>query len=682
MTILRLDWESKSEVDLKVVGLDVYSAHPSTRILMGAYSLVESSADIGNVIHWDATENSRIPAELKEAILDPNVEKRAFNAQFERVMANRVLGLVTPYEAWKCTMVLAYMQSFTGGLGDIGAQMGLSGDRAKDAEGRRLIMQFCKPQRITKNQPHRWRDSSTDPIDWEKFCGYNCQDIVAEGNIDRLLSQFPVPDSEWELYAIDQLINDRGIPMDMEFVHNAIWMAAQRKRELVAEMKEMTGLANPNSTAQLLPFLKARGYPFNDLKKDTVKKVLRDNKAAAADGEEFLLPLAVNTLKKRQQASRTSVAKYDAIKRSRGRGARFRFAFQMHGASRTGRWAGRRIQAQNLPRTPKEIEEDIKLTITTDLIRRGDYEGLALMMGEPMNALVGCIRSAIRAPDGYEFVVADLSSIETCVIAWLACCQRLLDVIRSGKDAYKDFATILFNKPYDEVTKSERGDAKPAVLGSGYRLGGGEIRDGKKTGLWGYAENMGVDMTEDMAHKATKLFRENYFEIPELWYALERAVERCIRTGTPQTCGPLKFLMKGPYMLVRLPSGRHLYYYKPKIIKKVPPWGGEPKKNFSYMGQDQKTGKWVRIVSHGGKLVENFVQAIARDVLKAGLIRAHRFGFNIVLHVHDEIAALRKLFDKKFTLEALMHCMTDTIRWCPDLPLGAAGWTGPYYKKD
>lgn len=679
MTVFRLDFETASDLSLPKVGLDVYSSHPSTRVLMAAYQF-----GTGPVEHWDTADTDIPPAELIDALQDPHVQKRAFNAQFERVIARRVMGLKVPYCNWRCTMALAYQHSFVGGLGEIGAQMGMPEHLLKSKEGDRLIRMFSMPQKPNKKQPHVWRDSLTDPEDWAAFGKYNVQDVVTEAAMDDTLSAFHTPDSEWRLYELDQLINDRGLPVDLQFVENAIWMAARRKAELLEQMSDLTGLRNPNSTTQLLPWLQERGYPFGDLGKDTVSKVLRENRAA---GEEaFLEEEAVDCLKLRQNASRTSVTKYNALQQKTGPKDRVRFCFQMGGASRTNRWAGRNFQPQNLTRTPKAIEPDghdtYKLTFTTELIRTGDYDALAMMIGEPMDALAGCIRSAIRAPRGYELRVCDLSSIETCVIAWLAGCERLLAVIRSGKDPYKDFGTVLFNKPYEKVTKKERGDSKPAVLGSGYRLGGGDLKEGKRTGLWGYAENMGVDMTRETAHDATRLFRETYHEIPKLWFRLEQAVERCLKTGSEQRCGVLRFEKEGPYLTVWLPSGRPMRYFKPKIIMKVPPWGGDPKKNFSYMAQPTGTRKWVRITSHGGKLVENFVQAIARDVLKEGLLAAHKFGFNIVGHVHDEIIALQELLDRDFTVDALKSCMTRQLDWCPDLPLGAAGWSGPIYMKD
>lgn len=687
MTELSFDYETRSEVDLKVRGLDVYSSDPSTEILMVSYSFNKEPVRL-----WTKEDGTPFPPEIKDALADPHVIKRAFNAQFERVISRRVLGVKTPIKNWRCTMVEAYHQSFAGTLEDIGKQVGLPIEKQKIAEGRKLIRLFCQPQRVTKNQPFRWRDILTNPDEWERFCEYCIGDTVAEMAIAEFLSENPMPQDEWDFYELDQRINDRGLPLDMKLVQNAIQMGERRKAEILDDMKALTGLANPNSTAQLLPWLQERGYRFEDLQKDTVKKVLK---------EGGISPEAEEVLKMRQQSSRTSLAKYVALEKAVGKGDRFRFGFQFGGASRTNRFAGRRFQKQNLPRTPKIIEpeeDDFWLVSTTDSIRNGDYDLLGMIVGEHMEGLVGCIRSAIRAPEGKRLVTCDLSSIESVVIGWLSGCERLLNVFRTGKDAYKDFATDLYKKPYEEVTRTERSNSKPAVLGCGYRLGGGDLSpDGKRTGLWGYAESMGVDMPREEAARAVAVFREKYPEIVQLWYALENAVRLTVRTGRSQSVGPLVFEKKGKFLRVRLPSGRFMYYYKPRIEQKTyqsksretgkPLFNpdGTPKTytkwNFSYEGKEVGSNVWGRTMSHGGKLVENFVQAIARDILKAGMLAAHREGFTIVSHVHDEIVTLEDYDNEHCTLERLRSCMIETLPWTEGMPLGAEGWEAIFYRK-
>lgn len=700
---ISLDWETKSPVDLKQRGLDVYSAHPDTRVLMGAWS-----HNKGRSRHF---EGDTIPGELREALLDPHVEKWAFNAQFERVITRRVLKIKTPYEGWRCTMALAYSQSFVGGLEQVGRQVGLPLDKQKLATGSKLINLFSKPQKITRNQPLLWRDSFTNPVEWDEFCDYNLQDDITENEIKRRLIKYPLPPEEWEMYKIDQIINDRGIPIDMQFVHNAIAMCARRKLELREAAQEVTGLANPFSNDQLLPWLRDRGYRFSDLQKATVKKVLLEHK----EGEYEIDQGAVDALELRSQGVRTSTAKYAALARAVGDDGMFRFGLQFMGASRTARWAGRRLNPQNLTRTPPEIEPDAKamtplglpedyiLEAVTEAIRNNDYDELALYTKEPMNVLAGTVRSAIRAPDGMIYRACDLSAIETCVIAWLAGCERMLNVVRNGLDPYKDFGTELYSKAYDDITKKERTNSKPAVLGAGYRLGGGDLKDGKRTGLWGYAESMGIILDRDESHRAVKLFRSTYPEYPKLWYALEDAARTAMKRpgakitpvirkdGEAPFRVPVVFEYLKPYLTIILPveneSGvkRRLYYHLPRILRRTMTWADgktTEKEGLTYMGQPQGTKKWVRLDTHGGKTTENIVQAIARDILAVAMRRAHEAGFNLRLHVHDELVALQKAFDNFFTAERLRGIMVTPIPGLEDLPLGSSASDFQFYRKD
>lgn len=705
---ISLDYETKSRPDLKRVGLDVYSAHPECDVLMGAYSI-----NRGRTNHF---EGNRPPAELREALLDPKVEKWAFNAQFERVITRRALKIKTPYEGWRCTMALAYSLSFVGTLEQVGRQVGLPLDKQKLATGSKLIKLFTQPQKVTAKQPIEWRNSFTNPVEWDEFCDYNIQDDVTENAIKGRLLKYPHPPEEWELYELDQRINDRGLPIDMTFVHHAIGMAARRKAELKEMARDVTGLANPFSGPQLLPWLKDRGYPFSDLQKATVKKVLAEHEVAVEEafgepGSGILDEDAVDALKLRSQAVRTSTAKYDSLARAVGPGDRFRFGFQFKGASRTARWAGRRYQPHNLVRTPGELEPDEKLfpdkpdtmlEEVTETIRRGDYEHLKLLTDEPMNYLAGTGRSAIRAPEGYELRVCDLSAIETCVSAWLCGCERMLDVIRSGKDPYKDFATDLFDKLYDEITKKERTDAKPGVLGGVYRLGGGDLKDGKRTGLWGYAESMGINLAREQSQRIVKVFREAYPEYPKLWYALEDAAKQSMkrpgakivpiirREGQTPFRVPVTFEYIKPFLTIILPiqneSGvnRRLYYHLPRIVSRTMTWADgktTTKDGLTYMGQPQGTKKWVRMDTHGGKLTENIVQAIARDVLAMAMKRSSDAGFNLIGHVHDELIALQKILDKVFTADYLREFMIQVIRGLDGLPLGSSAEAVPFYRK-
>jgi DNA polymerase len=691
---LSIDFETYCDIDLRKFGLDLYSSHPSCEVLMCAWRL-----DDGPVRHWDAT-NEPMPKKLRQALDDDNTLIWAFNAQFERVIMNRVLSIHPRMERWRCTMVLAYMHSFTGDLGMIARQMGIEQDKIKLDTGKRLMKLFSMPQRVTANQPHRRFTAETHPVEWRMFIEYNIRDVEAECEIKRLLDKpkYPIPAREWEFYALDQIINDRGLPIDRIFAENALAMANLRKDELLERMRQKTELANPGSPAQLLPWLQARGYPFNDLQKDSVKKVLTAWKGIQT-GElkkekdelypDMLTRRAVAVLKLRQQQARTSTSKYQALLTAMGTDGRMRYVFQFCGASRTGRFAGRRFQPQNLTMM-RDIESEKILEQMTDVIRQNDYESLQIYRKEPLDALAGLVRSSVRAPKNKKLVVCDLSSIESVVIGWVARCERLLNVFREGKDAYKDFATELYKVLYEEVTKQMRKMAKPATLGAGYRLGGGDIKDGKKTGLWGYAENMGVEMSRKEAHKNVATFRRVYKEIPQCWYDLEGAIMSVIKRGGTRRVGPVRFYMAEPYLVCELPSGRCIFYKNPRIRREkmegVDKETGERyvywKDSISYMGKVQNGTAWKRINSHGGKFIENVVQAIARDILREGMLALHKAGFYLIGHVHDEAISEEVVNDNEHGHEAMRVHMIKKRKWMKGLPLNAAGMTTKIYRKD
>jgi DNA polymerase len=682
MRHLHIDFETACELNLRTVGLDLYTRHESFRPIWVAYAL-----DDEEPIEVDLSEDDTLPDDLLDMLEDESIEVWAFNAAFERLVLNRYYKLKIKIRRFRCAMALAYMHAFVGNLEEVFAQIGLPLDKQKLEDGKRLMKIFSMPQKITKNQPHRWRDKRTDPVDWTKYGAYCKQDVIAEREIVNELLKFPVPEREWQMYALDQVINDIGIPIDKKFVVNAIRLADKRKKVLTDKMEELTGLANPGSVTQLMPWLIARGYPYDDLRKDTVKITLNRNEDERDD--VTLTDECVKCLKLRQQQARTSVRKYNAILQRLSPDNRIRHILQYGGASRTLRWAGRAMQPQNLPRTPKKLEDlDILLKVSA-AIREGDYEDLELWIDEPMDALAGLVRSSIRAKEGNELVVCDLSSIESRVIGWLTGCKRLLEVFREGKCAYKDFATELYKIEYEDVTKGQRTDAKPAVLGAGFRLGGGAMIEGKKTGLWGYAENMGIALSRDDSHKAVKVFRKAYSEIPEAWYAYEEAIAHTIKTGRATRVGVIRFRLEKPYLTAELPSGRKLWYLHPRVrkakIKYVDRDGNDAsfeKDSISYMGKQQNGKKWIRIQSHGGKFIENFVQSTARDILREGLLAAADDGFNIVMHVHDEIVCEHPAGDNYYTAERLRELMAQAIPWCEDMPMDAAGYSGEIYRKD
>lgn len=691
------DYETRGRPNLTVVGADRYFSHPETKPLMVAFRI-----DKGPIEFWDHNDSVRPPRHFIEAISDPHVHKKAFAAQFERLAAKKLLKVDTGYRNWRCTMVKAFSQSFTGGLDDIAQQLLLPKQFRKDKEGERLIKLFSMPQKITKNQPHEWRDIRTDPEDWEKFCSYCRQDVVSEEALEKRLAPYPMPEDEWELYELDQEINDRGMPVNIKFVGKALEWANRRTEELKERLHDLTGVDNPNSRDQLLPWLQDRGYWFEDLRADTVQKVLNE-------GGNNLSNEAREVLLLRQWAARSSTAKLSKLLEWTGEDGNARYMFQFGGASRTNRWAGRGPQPQNLPRTPKMLEshEGKLISDVVNLVTEGTYEDFEDWLNsldlkdtikndrlvkrrDLLEPLVGSVRSSFQVlqdglDDDEEFVVCDLSAIESRGIGWLTGCERLNQVFIDERDPYIDFGVDFYQKPYELISKGERSNCKPAVLGAGYRLGGGDLFEGKRTGLWGYAENMGIDLTQEESHAMVVMFREKYPEVPQFWYALERASINCVRTGKPQECGPIRFEMMNPYLTCILPSGRRIYYQFPQVrsFEQMSRAGRKyVKHELSYMAKHQKTGKWVRIQSHGGLLIENIVQAMARDVLKVGLIRAKDYGFNIIGHVHDEIICKQRKGDDKFNLNALRAYMRFPIWWAPGLILDAAGYSGRIYRKD
>lgn len=698
---LSLDFEGYNEaplVGVNSVGTWKYTTDPSARALMVAYHIDEQEYK-----QTDLTK-APVPSELEDALLDPRVEKWAFNAAFERLYTLNVLKIPTPYEGWKCTMALASMQGFTGSLLDIGLAMGLPQDKLKQAIGKRLIQLFCQPQRVTKKNPHRIRTEETDPDDWVEFLGYNRTDNVSEDWMREILLRYPIGDMEWEAYEEDQRINDRGLPINRAFVEQAEKLSDKRRGELSWQMRRLTGLDNPGSRDQLLPWIQKEGYPFADLQKDTVKKVLTVATEARRNSEgEIITSLCGRVLRLRQQASRTSVRKYPRMLQRLSNDGFMRHCFQYGGAARTLRWAGRGPQPHNMVRTPKWMEaadgDASVLETVADAIEEGDYDWLSTIHAEPMEALAGSMRSSIQAPKGHELRVCDLKAIESAVVAWLSKCKRLLNVFREGLDPYKDFATRLYGVSYAAVTTAMRTVSKPAVLGCAYGLGGGYLREGKRTGLWAYAESMGVDLRPEESAGHVAVFRETYHEVPTFWGDLEQAARQAMN-GVPTTVnGLLRFevewsRIKQPdgtvqqvaqYLTIRLPSGRRMYYYKPRYVEReMEGRDGKPytKTSLSYMGRQTNSHKWTRIFTYGGKLCENVTQAVARDILVVGMLRAARAGFRLIGHVHDELIALQRRGNCFHTVALLRECMRSPIDWAFGLPLDAAGYASRVYRKD
>jgi DNA polymerase len=455
-------------------------------------------------------------------------------------------------------------------------------------------------------------------------------------------------------------------------------MTLLEKTRLTKEFHALTGRPN-STTAHLLPWLRERGYPFGDLRKDTVKRALADHPMS---------PEAKRALALRAGLSKNSTSKFEALIDKTFEG-RLTYSYQFGGAARTLRWAGRGVQPQNLTRPEKFMEG--RLEEGTDLVRAGDYDELYLRFGPVLPVLSSLVRSSFRAPDGRMLAVSDLNAIENRVIGWAAGCRATLAVFEKNLCPYKSFGTQLFGIPYEDITKQQRTDSKPAVLGGGYRLGGGEIRTNKngdqvKTGLWGYAEAMGVHLTREQAHHAIRVFRETYPAIVQFWYDLEEAAYLAVSQHVTTRVGYLVFDYQPGVMRIRLPSGRHLHYLRPayRPVKFDGKDGPYTRHVLFYDGVDSSpTGskRWGRLPTHGGKMAENVTQAISRDVIAVGLVRAKKARFDIIGHAHDEI--ITEVDEGgEHTHERLGELMSAPIRWAPGLPLRAAGYTAKFYRKD
>ncbi len=687
--IFHLDYETFSEIDLKKTGASVYARHPSTEVLMLAYGWSD-----GPVRQWVPALGEEMPQELAEVLRDPTVTLAAWNAPFEMAITRHTLGIAIARERWLDVMALAYSLSLPGKLSKCGEVIGLAEDQKKLQRGTLLVRKFCKPRKPTKNKPWTRSTAETDPADWQEFLEYNRQDVIAERAIYRRLRKFQMPDHEWRLWHLDQKINDAGIPINMNAVRAAVRLTESTIRKDLRRMGQLTGLSNPNSTQQLLPWLRANGYPFEDLKKGHVERAAK--MVEEWEQDENADPFAYSpeykeVLDLRLRVSKSSVKKFRALLVATDADGRLRGCHQFAGAGRTWRWAGRRFQPQNLSKPEKYLEDRVP-ELVCDVEHLSEAE-IRAKYKNPMDVLVACVRPMVQAPEGYLLVDADLSAIENVVLGWLARDDKILRVFREGLDPYIDFAVDMFGKPYEEIEavvksgdKTMRTTAKPGVLGCGYMLGPGEERENPRTGeieatgLLGYAWNMKVPFTREMAELSVRTFRRKFVDVVQFWWDLDRAVRRVLRTGFPEKVGYLRIDLKKPFMRIRLPGGRFLHYVRPKIIKKRTPWG-ELKPQVSYEQMDN--GRWRRVTTHPGKLAENVTQAVARDILANGMTLADRAGIDIRLHVHDQIVAVAHEDQAEEALQTLIRCMTTRPAWADDkLPLKAAGLTTRVFIKD
>ena len=643
MKKLSIDLETYSSVDLGKSGVYKYAESEDFEILLFAYSI-----DDGEVKVIDLANGEIIPEEILSALSDENVEKWAFNANFERVCLSRFLGEKLKPQGWHCTMIWSAYLGLPLSLEKVGDVLKL--DKQKMNEGKALIRYFsipCKPTKTngmrTRNLPHH------DLEKWSTFKEYNQRDVETEMAIKKKLSAFPMPQSEWENYWIDQNINDRGILIDEVLVDSAIKFDEILREENMDRAIELTGLENPNSPLQLKEWLNKKGLEIDSLAKKDVESALKN---AEADIKEVL--------ELRQELSKSSVRKYDAMKNVKGKDNRARGLIQFYGANRTGRYSGRLIQVQNLRRN---ILKDLDLA--RSLVKNRNYETMEILYESPSDILSQLIRTAFIPKEGTRFIISDFSAIEARVLAWLAGEQWVLDAFENGEDIYCRTASRMFGVPIEKhgINGHLRQKGKIATLACGYQgaLGALKAMGGIEMGL-----------SEDELQSIVDSWREANPNIVSLWWDIDSVVKRVVKTRTKEEYKNLVISYEKGILFIELPSKRSLAYPKAKIGTNR--FGGE-----SIVYEGIVVGnKWDKIESYGGKFVENIVQAIARDILAEAMMRLEKKGFNIVMHIHDEVV----IESDSSSIEEINEIMSLVPSWAHGLILDADGFESEFYKKD
>ena len=642
MRTLSIDIESYSDVDLSKCGVYKYASSPAFEILLFGYAV-----DGGDVRVVDLACGEQIPEEIISGLSDTSVTKWAFNAMFERVCLSNFLGEWLEPEGWHCTMVWAATLGLPLSLETAGAALGL--EKQKLTEGKDLIRYFCVPCKPTKANGGRPRNRPEhDPVKWERFKAYNLRDVETEMQIQKRLSNFPVPDAIWKEYHLDQEINDRGIGVDMELVRQAIAIDARSRERLTIAMRELTELENPNSVQQMKQWLADHGLETDTLGKKAVAELVK----IAPEPLREVLSL-------RQQLAKSSVKKYTAMENAVCADSRAHGMFQFYGANRTGRFSGRLIQLQNLY---KNTMPD--LAQARALVRSGNYEALSLLYEDIPDTLSQLIRTAFVPQDGRKLIVADFSAIEARVLAWFAGEKWVLEVFEKGGDIYCETAARMFHCRVEKHGENAelRQKGKQATLSCGY---GGSVGALKAMGA------LEAGMTEEELQPLVDSWREANPNIVRFWWDVDRAVKDCIRQRVPTETHGLHFDYRSAMLFITLPSGRRLAYVKPRIGENQ--FGGE---SVTYMGVGG-TKKWERLESYGPKFVENIVQGTARDILCYAMQTLKNC--SIVAHVHDEVIIEA---DRRMSVTAVCEQMGRTPPWAKGLKLRADGYECEFYQKD
>lgn len=646
MKEIHIDIETYSDVNLAKSGVYRYCQSPEFRILLFAYAVDDEPTKV-----VDIAAGERIPIPVLTALQDDNVVKWAFNAQFERVCISKFLGMpVGKYlnpVSWRCSMVWASTLGLPLSLESVGAVLGLEKQKLK--EGKDLIRYFCVPAKNKDGSTYR-RCPSEAPDKWERFKEYNARDVDVEIAIQKKLSKFPVPESEWNNYRLDQLINDNGIMLDMKLVRRAIECDEQFKEAHMDLARNVTGLDNPNSPSQLKAWLSERGYDVESLSKAAVLDLLKE-----AEGDvEIALSL-------RRELAKSSVKKYTAMESVVGSDSRARGLIQFNGAARTGRFAGRLIQVQNLPQNHLP-----DLDLVRQVVLNGQFDVVEMLYDSVPLVLSELIRTAFVPVPGCEFDVADFSAIEARVLAWLSGENWRQAVFAEGKDIYCASASQMFHVPVEKHGVNghlrQRGKVAELALGYGGSVGAliamGAVRDG---------------IPEEELKPLVEAWRKANPNIVRFWWAIDKAASTCVREKTTTEAYGIRFVYQSGLMFIVLPSGRKLAYVRPKMgINRY----GKETVTFEGVGEQKK---WIRIESYGPKFVENIVQAIARDILVEAIARLVDAGYKIVMHVHDEVVIEAPVGT---SYEDICKIMGQTPAWANGLLLRADGYTCEFYKKD
>lgn len=653
---LSIDIETRSSVDISKAGAYRYAQSEDFRILLFAYQW-----DDNPVAVKDLAQGEEIPGWIAKALREPDVIKHAYNAAFEWYCLNRA-GYETPIEQWHCTMVHGLYCGYTAGLDATGKAIGLPQDKQKLAVGKALIRYFCTPCKPARsNGGRKWNEPWHAPEKWDLFKEYCRQDVVTEREIQKRLAPFPVPEEEERLWQMDVRMNAFGVKADRELVRGALQVDGESRAHLEAEASALTSLENPNSTVQLLSWLEKRGLTLDNLQKETVKEALKG----------ILQEDVKRVLEIRQQLGKTSIKKYVAMDTAMCRDDRIRGLTQFYGANRTGRWAGRLVQMQNLPRNYLKTLDGARR-----IVKAGNYDGLRMLYGNVPDTLSQLIRTAFIPSEGHKFVVADFSAIEARVIAWLAGEQWVNEVFATHGKIYEATAAQMFHVPIEKIAKgnpeySLRQKGKVATLALGYQGGTAAL-------IAMGALQMGL--AEDELPDIVQRWRQANPRIRDLWYAVEQAALAAMQTARPQAINGLIFALEGDavygqcFLTVQLPGGRKLYYPKPFLRENQ--FG---RMAIHYYTVGQQTRKWEAASTYGGKMTENIVQAIARDCLAETLRRIDARGLQVVFHVHDEVIIDAPM---GISVDEVCTLMADPIPWAPGLILRGAGFESEYYMKD